>query len=188
MLEVILASASPARLAILRQIGMNPRVIISHAREATTHHLGAKGLVELNAIVKAATIAQKMKSGIVIGADTVVEANGKILGKPKSKADAIKTLALLSSVPQIVYSGACVIDVYTKRIVTVSDTTKVFMRPLSREQIVSYVNSVDVHKLAGSFDIQGKGARFIERIEGCYNNVVGLPLAKLMPVFEEFEI
>jgi len=186
--KIILASRSKARLAILRGVGLRPVVFAADVVEKMRPTNGCAALVKANALAKAGSAARRFKSGIVIGADTVVLVGRKVIGKPRDKCDAFKTLRLLSSKPQWVYSGLAVIDIDRGKTWVDYDKTKVYMRHLSDQEIVRYINRTGVEHLAGSFDIQGKGALFVERIEGCYYNVVGLPLTKLALILEEIGV
>ena len=124
-------------------------------------------------------MARKFSSGVIIGADTVVLAGGKIIGKPKNKKSAIKILKFLSKRPQWVYTGVAVIDIDNNRTFTAYEKTKIYMQRLSDTEIRNYFKKVSPLDKAGAFDIQGVGGIFIDRVEGCFYNVVGLPLAKL---------
>jgi septum formation protein len=177
--KIILASRSKARHALLRQIGLRPKVIASSAREDRNLKSRCGDLVVSNALSKARDVAKRMDSGIVIAADTVVLSGKKIIGKPKSGDDAFKTLKLLTRRPQWVYSGLAVLDVKAGKAYTAHEKTKVYMRRLTDRQIRGYLKRAYVLDKAGSFDIQGLGSVFVDRIEGCYSNVVGLPLARL---------
>ena len=117
------------------------------------------------------------ENGIVIGADTVVAVDGKILGKPKDKADAKCMLRLLSGKTHSVFSGVTVIKNKTAH--TFCEETKVTFFPLSDDEIESYVNTGEPLDKAGAYGIQGKGALLVEKIDGDYYNVVGLPIGKL---------
>ena len=185
MRKIILASQSKARRQILAQMGLKVKVVKPHLKEDMHLKGGCAALVMRNALRKAQAAARQFKTGIVIGADTVVLVDKKVIGKPKHRADAFKTLKLLSQRPQWVYSGIAVIDLDKQKTYQAFDKTKVYMHSLSDDQINSYINNVDVHRLAGSFDIQGRGARLVKRIEGCYYNVVGLPLAKLAVILKK---
>ena len=188
MRKIILASRSKARLAILKQIGLRPVVVTANVPESMRARAGCAALVKNNALRKARAVAKRFNSGIVIAADTVVLAGNKVIGKPRNKRDAFRALRLLSSKPQWVCSGLAVIDIDRDKTWVDYDKTKVYMRHLSNSQITRYIKMVGVEHLAGSFDIQGKGALFVERIEGCYYNVVGLPLAKLALILDKIGI
>ncbi len=179
MRRIILASGSAARQKLLRQIGLKFTVVKSGAKENRTLKGSCADLVIGNALRKAREAASRFDTGVVIAADTVVLVGKKIIGKPKSLPDASRTLKLLSRRPQWVYSGIAVIDIDRAKTYTGHEKTKVYMCPLTGAQIRNYFKKVSPLGKAGSFDIQGMGGAFIDRIEGCFYNVVGLPLAKL---------
>ncbi len=179
MRKIILASKSKARQKLLRQIGLNFQVASAHINEEHCLKESCSRLVTRNAFLKAQDVAKGFKSGVVIGADTLVRAGKKIIGKPKNIKDAFRTLKLLSQKPQWVYTGIAVIDVDTGKMHTDYEKTKIYMYHLTDTQIRNYFKRVSPMDKAGSFDIQGLGSIFIDRIEGCFYNVVGLPLAKL---------
>ncbi len=137
------------------------------------------GLVKANALDKAEDVSKKIRSGIVIGADTICVQDGMIFGKPRNLKEAAKMLKLLSAKPQWLYTGLAIVDKDSGRSFVDYEKTKVYMDKLSDAEIRSYFKKVSPLDKAGSFDIQGKGALFIRRIEGCFYNVVGLPLRKL---------
>jgi septum formation protein len=124
----------------------------------------------------------------VIGADTFVTVDGKLLGKPKSKQDAIRMLKAQSGKTQKVYSGVAIIDAKTKRELMGYELTKIKVRKLSHEEIVRYVNAEKPMDKAGAMSIQGLGAIFIEKIDGCYYNVIGLPLHKIVQLLKKFNV
>lgn len=185
MRKIILASGSKARRALLRQMGLRFTVVRSRAPESRTMRRSCAALVVDNALRKARDVASSRTSGIVIAADTVVRVGKRIIGKPRSLADARRTLRLLSRRPQWVYSGIAVIDIDSGRTYTGHEKTKIYMYPLTTRQIDRYFSKVSPFDKAGSFDIQGKGGIFIDRIEGCFYNVVGLPLAKLARILSK---
>ena len=182
MSYVILASQSKARKKILKTIGLKARSLPVQVREDTALKQGCSHLVIANALKKARTAAKRLKKGIVIGADTVILVKGSLIGKPKNTRDAERILTLLSHNPHWVYSGLAVIDIESGRCHTAYEKTKVYMSRLSSAQIKNYCRLFKPFDKAGGFDIQGPGALFIERIEGCYYNVVGLPLVKLVKI------
>lgn len=185
----ILASASAHRRKLLNQVGIKFRVVPSRAKEITTLTRGCAHLVKVNALRKALDVAGRLKQGLVVGADTVVYlGGGKIIGKPKNPAEAKKTLKMLSRRPQWLYSGVAIVDVKTKKTVVDFEKTKVIMTPLTDQEIDAYYRHTPGEDKAGGFDIEGRGAFFIKRIEGCYFNVVGLPLAKLREMLKKFGV
>lgn len=177
--RIILASRSKPRRRLLKQVGLKFVTCSSSAKESNKILTTCKDLVISNALKKASDVAGRFKSGIVIGADTVVLVGKKIIGKPRNLKDAARTLKLLSSKPQWVYSGIAVIDAESGRTFTDYEKTKVYIYKLTDAKIRRYFRRVSPLDKAGSFDVQGYGSIFIDRIEGCFYNVVGLPLAKL---------
>lgn len=188
MRKIILASASKARKELLRKIGLKFIVAKSKVKEGGSLKRGCKALVVENALKKGKDIAKRFKSGVVIAADTVVFAGKKIISKPKNMKDAFKTLKVLSKKPQWVYTGVAVIDIDKNRIITDFEKTKIYMYKLTDKEIKRYFKKVSPLDKAGSFDIQGIGGIFIDRIEGCFYNVVGMPLAKLAKILKRLEV
>ena len=180
--KIVLASRSKPRKKLLRQIGLTFTVAGSAVRERRRVKTSCIDLVVENALRKARDVVRRYPDDIVIGADTVVLVGKKIIGKPRNLADAARTLKLLSRKPQWVYSGIAVIDGPTGRVFTAHEKTKIYLYPLTDAQIRAYFRRVSPLDKAGSFDVQGFGSMFIDRIEGCFYNVVGLPLAKLAKI------
>jgi len=188
MHRIILASKSKARQKLLKQIGLRFQIAESSVKEKRILKGSCGNLVIENALRKAKDVAKRFDSGIIIAADTVVLLDKKIIGKPENMRYAFKTLKLLSQKPQWVYTGLAVIDINNNKILTAYEKTKVYMYHLSEEQIKNYFRRVSPLDKAGSFDIQGLGSIFIDRIEGCFYNVVGLPLVKLTKLLKEVGI
>jgi len=177
---IYLASKSKARKKILETFGYKFKVKSSKIKEIRDlNGLSYAGLVKANALNKAEDVSKRIRSGIVIGADTICVQDGMIFGKPRNLKEASKMLKLLSAKPQWLYTGLAVVDKDSGRSFVDYEKTKVYMDKLSDEEIDTYFKKVSPLDKAGSFDIQGKGAFFIRRIEGCFYNVVGLPLRKL---------
>ena len=187
MRQIILASRSTTRREILKQIGLKVTAVASDVKEKRMTAQNCRRLVISNALAKAQDVAKRFKSGIVIGADTVVVAGKRVIGKPKNMADALETLRFLTRVPQLVYTGIAVVDIDNQKIYKDYGKTKVYMRRMTDSQIKSYFRQVSPLDKAGSYDIRGPGAVFVDRIEGCYYNVVGLPIAKLMVILEKIK-
>ena len=188
MRKIILASASKARKELLKKIGLKFIVAKSKVKEGGSLKKGCKALVVENALKKGKDIARRFNSGVVIAADTVVLAGKKIISKPKNIKDAFKTLKVLSRKPQWVYTGVAVIDIDNKKTITDFEKTKIYMYKLTDKEIKRYFKKVSPLDKAGSFDIQGIGGIFIDRIEGCFYNVVGMPLAKLAKILKRLEV
>ncbi len=186
MKPLILASGSAQRKKLLQLIGLKFSVRPSNAREIEKIQTTCSALVKHNALLKARDVASGMKKGVVIGADTVVYIGKKqIIGKPRNLKEARNILKILFSRPQWIYTGVVIIDVETGQKVMGYEKTKVFMTPLSDEEIAAYHKKVNPFDKAGGFDIEGFGSIFIRRIEGCYSNVIGLPVAKLSAMLKK---
>jgi len=178
--NLILASRSPRRVHLLRQIGLHPHVMPCAIEEVIDPSLP----VEENAIVIAANkvhdVARRVQKGIVLGADTIVVIEDKVLGKPADAADAVRMLRLLSGRTHTVVTGFALREEPSGREVTGVESTKVTFRELPVKEIEEYVAGGSPLDKAGAYGIQDDyGAVFVTRIEGCYYNVVGLPLARV---------
>ncbi|MEW6075440.1 MAG: Maf family nucleotide pyrophosphatase [Candidatus Omnitrophota bacterium] len=177
---IYLASTSAARKKLLRMCGVRFKAVPSRIREQhKASRASYAALVKRNALLKARAAAQKVKTGIIIGADTVSVQDGRIFGKPKNLRQARAMLKRFAQKPQWVYTGLAVIDKKRNKTLLACEKTKVYMDTLTDKEISAYFKKASVLDKAGSFDIQGRGALCIRRIEGCFYNVVGLPLAKL---------
>ncbi|MFH1359693.1 MAG: Maf family nucleotide pyrophosphatase [Candidatus Omnitrophota bacterium] len=184
--KIILASASPQRHKLLKLIGIPFTTRPSKVKELSTKTSHCASLVKKNALLKARDVADRVDSGIVIGADSLVYlGKRRIIGKPKNLKEAKKTLWMLSRHPQWIYTGLAIIDVESKKTIVDYEKTKVFMRKLSREEIDRYYRLISPLDKAGGFDIEGKGSLFIKKVHGCYFNVVGLPVAKLCEMLKK---
>ena len=189
MRNIYLASESKQRKQLFKIFGLRFKVMPSRIKEETAAGaLTYAALVKRNALAKAREVAGKVKSGIVVAADTIVTDGTKLYGKPGNMTGARRMLKEVSRKPQWVYTGIAVIDKDNKRIKTSCERTKVYMDELSDKEIDNYFRYVSPLDKAGSFDIQGKGAFFIRRIEGCYFNVVGLPLRRLFLMLKDLDI
>ncbi len=185
MRKIYLATDSKARKRLFRIFGIKFRVIPSRIKEERANKYSSYAkLVKRNALEKAREVAKKCKSGIIIGADTIVVQDGKIFGKPEDLNDARKMLRRLSARPQWLYTGIALIDKDKAKILLGYEKTKIYMDKLTDKEIEDYFSYTSPLDKAGSFDIQGRGAFFIKRIEGCFYNVVGLPLRKLYRMFK----
>lgn len=179
-LEMILASASPRRRELLAQIGLTFTVIPSKGEEVMVGETPAE-IVKGLSREKAREVAREHKHCIVIGADTVVANQNRILGKPVSKADAVEMIKGLQGGSHEVYTGVTLIrkDFRGLREVSFAEETKVFVYPMTADEICSYVDSNEPMDKAGAYGIQGLFGAYIKRIEGDYTNVVGLPVGRL---------
>lgn len=179
--QVVLASASPRRLAILRQIGIEPQlhpVEIAEDNTLTTRR-DEEALVSENAARKAQAAAPEYADSIVIGADTIVAYDGVIYGKPVDRADAKRMLQTLSGNTHKVYTGICLIDTKTGKTVGGSSVCEVTFPKLKEREIEEYLDSGEPFDKAGAYGIQGRGALLVDHIEGDYYTVVGLSVSLL---------
>jgi septum formation protein len=180
-MKLILASASPRRAEILHNAGLSFAVVSSAIDETPYRGEAPVDLVERLANAKADLVAARaVGPAIIIAADTVVVLEGQILGKPRSTDEAGHMLEKLSGRTHSVLTGVALIrlpDMERRQFV---EATLVHFAQLSREEISQYLSSGEPHNKAGAYAIQGRAGRYIPRIEGCYFNVVGLPLAHLL--------
>ena len=184
---LILASQSPRRRILLRQIGLKFTVRPSDVPEDVLHHEAPEHNAKRIALSKAVEIAKRVRHGIVIGADTIVVLGGKILGKPRTRDEAKRMLKRLSGRMHTVYTAFALIDARTQRRTVQIEKTKVWFRELSRREIEEYVASGSPMDKAGAYGIQDDyGAVFVKRVEGCFYNVVGFPLTKFYMTLQDF--
>lgn len=184
-MKIILASSSPRRKALLKKLGLKFQIIPSKIKERLPKtSKNPKELAAKIALLKAKEVAKKIKSGIIIGADTIVVLNKRIIGKPKDYKDALRILSILSGTTQYVITGIAIIDAQTKKTKIAAVSTKVKMKKMTPEQI-SYFAKKHIDK-AGAYAVQEKGDLFIEQIEGSFSNVVGLPVEKLKQILKKF--
>lgn len=183
--EYVLASQSPRRMQLLNLLGLNFEIFHPSIEE---NHNGEKPITYAKKLAeeKALFANKNFKNKIIIAADTIVVLNGKILEKPVSKNDAIRMLSLLSGKTHIVYTAICVINQKNNRKKVDYEKTFVTFRKLSRAEIKEYVEGGSCMDKAGAYGIQDDlGAVFVSKINGCYYNVVGLPLQKLYLMLHE---
>ncbi len=186
MYKIILASKSPRRSELLKQIGLEFEVLVSDKEEVVTSNIPGEVVKELS-IQKAVDVrdmyvnAEHSEKFIIIGADTVVAIDEKILGKPKDEEDALNTLMSLSGRAHDVYTGVTLIvnDGEREQRDTFYVRTKVYMYENTNEELLAYISTKEPMDKAGSYGIQGIGAKLVEKIEGDYNNVVGLPVSAI---------
>jgi septum formation protein len=175
-LVLLLASRSPQRRAILEQLGVEFEIRVADVDEL--EHGDPREIALANARRKAAAIARQAPDRLVLGVDTVVALDAEIYGKPRDPDAARATLTVLSGRRHEVVSGICLIDSAATR--TATATTGVQFRVLSEATIDWYVRTDEWRERAGGYAIQGRGVALVERIEGDYLNVVGLPVAALL--------
>lgn len=188
MEKIILASGSPRRKELLTQIGIPFQVIKSNAREAITKSVPQELVKDLSA-QKARDVAEALKDGLVLGADTIVCLDGEIMGKPKDRTDAYQMLERLQGRSHSVFTGVTLIRRRSGETVKTDSfavETRVQVHAMSHEEIEGYLDTGDAFDKAGSYGIQGPFAAYVDGIQGDYNNVVGLPVAALYQELKRF--
>lgn len=178
MEKIILASGSPRRKELLLQIGMEFEIEKAKGEEIITSQDPSEAVKELSA-QKALEVAKRSDGTVIIGADTVVAAEGRILGKPKDRKDALRMLGMLQGKEHQVITGVTVLLKNTAQTISFAEVTKVRVAPMTQAQMERYVDSGEPMDKAGAYGIQGKFAVYVSGIEGDYNNVVGLPVGRL---------
>lgn len=173
-MRIILASKSPRRRALLGEIYSDFEVIPSDADEELDAAVEPATAVEILAVRKGAAVARRAPEALVISSDTLVALDGVCLGKPRDEADAERMLRALSGRGHLVHSGVAVH--YGGRVYSGVDTTAVYFRNISKEEISDYIRSGEPMDKAGAYAIQGSGGRFVREYEGSFDTVVGLPL------------
>jgi septum formation protein len=187
-MKLILASNSPRRAEILRDAGIVFDICAPHIEEARLPHEAAAKMVARLAEAKARAAAEssgEKTPAIIIGADTAVELDGEIFGKPRDAADAREMLSYLSGRTHYVVTGIHVLRLPDGAARSAMETTAVTFARLNQKEIEAYVASGEPFDKAGGYAIQGRAGRYIPRIEGCYFNVVGLPVARLYALLGE---
>jgi septum formation protein len=188
--NIILASASERRAELLTKITSNFKIKASEFQESDIPFSGSCGdYVMALARGKAMDITSSVKKpAAIIGCDTVVYFNGKVLGKPQDSAQAFQMLSDLSGNTHEVYTGVAVINTETQEISTDYVCTEVKFSKLSEEEINNYIETGEPFDKAGAYGIQGAASLFVEQVKGCYYNVVGLPVNKLYFMLREMGV
>ncbi len=178
--KIYLASRSPRRRKLLKQLGIKFNSFSVNSVEDFLEGEHPIKCVKRIAFEKMEIAKHKVRNGIIVTADTIVVLGNQIIGKPANKKDAIKILTLLSGKIHKVYTGFCVLNQKDSKILVDFEKTEVEFRRLNKDEIVDYVNGGSPMDKAGAYGIQDDfGAVFVKKINGCYYNVVGLPLTKL---------
>ncbi len=188
MKKLILASQSPARARLLKQIGYEFDVIPSDYSEDMKLDLLPQELSKELAEGKAKAVAAKLEDGVVVAADSFIVFEGECIGKPHTKENATKLLQRLSGKTNEALTGMCVIDVLSGRKVIIVSSAKVKFRHLSEQEIHAYVATGEPLKKGGGYAATMKGGAFVEHVEGDLYAIVGLPLSRLSVILEDFGI
>jgi len=188
MKKIILASKSPRRADLLNQIGLNFEIIPSKINEKQYISQDPEESVKKIALMKANEVAKKIKNGIVIGADTIVILDGEVIGKPKDERDAFKILKKISNKEHVVITGLAVVDASTKKTFVETVKTLVKFKKITDEEIKDFIDTGEPFDKAGGYGIMNFASIFVEKVNGCFYNVVGLPLSKLTEMLKHFGI
>ena len=174
----ILASASPRRKILLQKAGYSFTIVVSNVDESKfpTGSITAVEHTKLLALAKAKDVAKRYASELVMGADTVVDFQGTIVGKPKDTAHAEQITRMLFSRPHDVITSVALVRIADSTEIVETAITKVFPKQLTEEQIADHINNGKWKGKAGAYGIQETGDRFVERVEGSFTNVIGLPM------------
>ena len=184
-INFVLASASPARLKLLRMVGIEPTVCQSDFDEDKIQIQDPAELVTTLAKCKAETVVPKFDDSLILGCDSILTVNNRIYGKPESPQIAIARWRGMRGRMGHIYTGHALIDLQQQRQIIRCGITKVYFANISDRTIEAYVATGEPLNCAGSFALEGKGGMFVEKIEGCHSNVIGLSLPLLYQMIEK---
>jgi septum formation protein len=184
MKRLLLASASPRRRDLLAQLGYPFQVATPDVEEQLDVDCSPAELAQRLACLKAECVARRFPDAVVLGADTLVAMGRDVVGKPADRRDAIRILGRLSGSRHCVITGVCVLDASSGRKLVAAEETWVTMRRMSAAEIKAYVDSGEALGKAGAYAIQETGDRYVEKVEGSFSNVVGLPLELISPMLK----
>ncbi|MBD2695104.1 Maf family protein [Anabaena catenula] len=183
--QFVLASASPARRRLLQTVGIEPIVCPSDFDESQIQQRDPAQLVQTLAQCKAETVISQFPSALIMGCDSVLAMNGEIYGKPGDAAEAIARWQIMQGNFGDLYTGHILIDTTKNQSVVKCQVTRVYFAQMSDRAILAYVATGEPLKCAGAFAIEGFGSLFVEKIEGCHSNVIGLSLPLLRHMITE---
>ncbi|WP_081609061.1 Maf family protein [Richelia intracellularis] len=187
MLTFVLASASTARQRLLRMVGIKPIVAPSYYDESLVKLTNPEHLVNTLALHKVETIAPKFSSALILGCDSVLVVDGHIYGKPKNHQEACKNLHKMQGHFGELHTGHALIDTVKNKRLIKCNITRVYFAHMDDAMIQAYVNTGEPLRCAGSFALEGCGGLFIEKIEGCHSNVIGLSLPLLRQMLSDLD-
>ncbi|MBW4668703.1 MAG: septum formation inhibitor Maf [Cyanomargarita calcarea GSE-NOS-MK-12-04C] len=185
--QFVLASASPARRRLLQTVGITPIVYPSDFDESQIELSKPEELVQTLAKCKAETVISQFESGLILGCDSVMAMNGEIHGKPASPEEATARWQVMQGNFGDLYTGHALIDLSRNRFAIKFQVTRVYFAQISDREIKAYVATGEPLKCAGAFALEGFGSLFVEKIEGCHSNVIGLSLPLLRQMLGELE-
>lgn len=187
---LVLASRSPRRIELLSNLGLAFEVMPSHIEENVDLQLAPENVVVQLAEAKAGVVAKHLVPGpgqeiVVLGADTIVVIDGEIIGKPQSAQEAISMLAKLSGRWHQVYTGVALLRLPDLWSATSYEVSKVYIRELAAKEIDSYIATGESMDKAGAYALQGIASAFVEKIDGCFTNVIGLPMPQVVHLLRQ---
>lgn len=186
--KIILASGSPRRREIFTKLGINFQYVTANVDESFNPELPIEDEIMRVAATKAYSVSAIYEEAFIVGADTIVVLDGEIIGKPKDKYDAQNILSKLSNKKHEVFTGVAVVNKKNKICERFYEKTDVYFKKLTNELINWYIDSEEPMDKAGAYGIQGKGSLLVEKIDGNYDNVMGLPAGKLLETFGKLGI
>lgn len=186
--KIILASGSPRRRELMTRLGINFQYVTSTAKEDMNPDIPVGDLAIKNAAMKGYSVANLYDEAFIIAADTIVHCEGRIFGKPKGEEDVFEMLRFLRNKVHQVTTGVAIINKNAAVCERFYRTTDVYFKNYSDDFIKWYIKSEEPFDKAGSYAIQGKGCLMVDKIEGCYDNVVGLPVAELFERLIKFGV
>ena len=184
----VLASGSPRRRELLKEAGYAFDLVLPTVDEVFAEWLTVREITACNAMRKAIAAAQTAPNAVVLGADTLVSLDGRVMGKPVDLADAARTLQRLSGRSHEVWTSVFVCHLATKQVRSFQEISHVIFRELDENAIANYLSKIDPLDKAGAYAAQGHGVEIIEAIEGSYTNVVGLPMERTKKVLRAFGV
>ncbi len=184
-MDLVLASTSPRRQELLRLLGLPFQIVAPTSQEIPTPHFTPLEQTQQFAREKAESVSKDYPKDLILGSDTVIEIDGKLLGKPEDMDEAKHMLLQLRGKPHHVHTGVAFTQLVGKISIEFVDTATVWLKPFDDQTLTSYLDSKDSLGKAGAYSIQGAGAKLIEKIEGDYTTVVGLPLLKVAKILEQ---
>lgn len=190
-LEIILASSSPRRKKLLEELGLDFRCQEPEILEEETTEQEVPLLVQKLALLKAKEVAKRLQvQALIITADTLIEFEGRTLGKPQNKNEAVSMLIALSAKTHSVYTGFCILNTATEKVWQGYDKTSVTFKNLTPEEIRQYVEAENVETMAGAYNLAPgtPGEKLIAHLDGSLTNVIGLPLEKILPILAENQV
>jgi len=182
--NIILASSSPRRIEILREEGINPIIIKPEVDENVDAQMNMEDTVMFLALKKAISVEITLlnqivnKNSVIIGADTIVYSD-RIIGKPETKKEAFNILSELNGKSHLVATGVALIEPFSERRKVFYETTRVYFKKYSKADILAYINTDEPYDKAGGYAIQGAWGKFIDHIEGDFENVIGFPITRI---------